>query len=213
MEKSIIKNGAILGAFAIVSTALIALTFFGTKDQIAYQQNTKLRQLLNDVIPHSLHDNDLALDCIEVTHKWLGTTQPQRVYRARIKGVPSALAITSVAPNGYSGQISQIVGVDTEKKVLGVRVLEHKETPGLGDKIELSVSDWILSFTNKLYIHEDSENWKVKKDGGQFDQFTGATITPRAVVAAVSNTARYANEFQSDLFSAPSSCGTTTAQE
>lgn len=124
-------------------------------------------------------------DCTEVVSKQLGNTLPHRVYRATLNGAPSALVLEATAPDGYSGDIELVIGVDTQLKVLGVRVLEHKETPGLGDKIELSVSNWITQFTGKRFNADALATWQVKKDGGEFDQFTGATITPRAVVSAV----------------------------
>lgn len=206
MFQSIGKNGALLAAFALATTSLIGITHLLTKDRIAAQQAMKLKQTLNEVIPPQLYDNTLLDDCIEVPDPAQGHKIMQRVYRARLDGMPVALAIESTAPNGYSGDIHSIVGVDTQGEVLGVRVLDHKETPGLGDKVDLAVSDWILSFTGKHYTEDNTTQWQVKKDGGQFDQFTGATITPRAVVGNVASTLAYVVANQEALFAQPAQC-------
>ena len=203
------KNGGMLAAFAIVTTALIALTFSGTEQRIAYQQEKRLFSVLNDVVPENYHTNTLFEDCTAVSSELLGNREPHLVYRARIDGEPSALALETTAPDGYSGNIQLVVGVDTSLTVLGVRVVDHKETPGLGDKIELAVSDWILSFNQKQFDTDKLSRWQVKKDGGDFDAFTGATITPRAVVEAVKNTLLFVQQNQSALFSQPNDCGPT----
>lgn len=207
VKDTLAKNGIMLSAFAIVTTALIALTFYSTAERIALQQKQKLLSILNEVVPHSLHDNALYADCTSIASESLGDdARPHLVYRARLDGAPSALAIETTAPDGYSGNIKIVIGVDTTMTVLGVRVLDHRETPGLGDKIELAISDWITSFSGKSFSLESLAVWQVKKDGGEFDQFTGATITPRAVVGAVKNALLYASSNQKLLFSAPNSC-------
>ncbi|WP_414830258.1 electron transport complex subunit RsxG [Alteromonas sp. H39] len=209
MLSTLSKNGGMLAAFAIVTTALIALTFSGTEKRIAYQQEKRLLAVLNEVVPESYHTNTLFEDCAAVSSPLLGNREPHLVYRARIDGAPSALALETTAPDGYSGNIELVVGVDTSLTVLGVRVVDHKETPGLGDKIELAVSDWILSFNQKQFDADKLSRWQVKKDGGDFDAFTGATITPRAVVEAVKNTLLFVQQNQSALFSLPNDCAST----
>jgi len=206
INETLTKNGIMLSAFAVVTTALIALTFHATADRIAHQQKQKLLSILNDVVPHALHDNALYADCTAVTNELLGSSSPHLVYRARMNGEPVALVLEATAPDGYSGNIELVVGVATDMTLLGVRTIEHKETPGLGDKIELAISDWILSFTGKSFSKTALPNWKVKKDGGEFDQFTGATITPRAVVNAVKNALLYAQNNQEALFLANNTC-------
>ncbi|MDO6567115.1 electron transport complex subunit RsxG [Alteromonas sp. 1_MG-2023] len=207
VKETLVKNGLMLSAFAIIGTALIAFTFNVTAERIAQQQKQRLLSILNEVVPHDLHDNALYADCTAVTNSSLGTKEPHTVYRARINGEPTALAIEATAPDGYSGNISLVIGVDTKMNVLGVRVLEHKETPGLGDKIDLAISNWITSFTGKHFSVSALPVWQVKKDGGEFDQFTGATITPRAVVNAVKNALLYVQDNQQTLFLAPNMCG------
>jgi electron transport complex protein RnfG len=205
------KNGLILAVFAIITTGLIAITFFGTKDQIALQQQQKLLSILNAVIDESIYDNAIQLDCTLVTSAdLLGSNEPHHIYRATKQGQAVAAAIETTAPDGYSGKIQLVVGVTSSKldsaKVTGVRILDHKETPGLGDKIDLRINDWVLDFDNQVYTAEMASNWAVKKDGGQFDQFTGATITPRAVVNAVRASVEYYLANKTTIFSAANGC-------
>lgn len=215
MSKSLLntmsKNGLILAIFAVVTTGLIALTYFGTKDQIALQQQQKLLSILNAVIDKSSYDNAIHLDCALVTStELLGSDEPQHIYRATKNEQGVAAAIETTAPDGYSGKIHLVVGVTSSEagsaKVTGVRILEHKETPGLGDKIDLRISNWVLDFDNQIYSADIATNWAVKKDGGQFDQFTGATITPRAVVNAVKLSVEYYLANQTSIFKAKNGC-------
>lgn len=207
MLNAIRKNGAVLAIFACASTGVVALTHYLTKDQIQQQEQAQLLSVLNQVIPHDLHDNDLYQACTLITDTSLGTDKPMPVYMATLNGQPSALAIEAIAPDGYNGAIKLIVGIKQDGTVLGSRILSHQETPGLGDKIDLRVTDWILGFNGKTLTEENQSTWKVRKDGGQFDQFTGATITPRAVVKAVRNTVQYVNDHRTDILSQPLNCG------
>lgn len=214
MLNAMSKNGLILAVFAIITTGLIALTYFGTKDQIALQQQQKLLSILNAVIDESSYDNAIHLDCALVTSaKLLGSNEPQHIYRATKQGQGVAAAIETTAPDGYSGKIHLVVGITSSQagsaKVTGVRVLEHKETPGLGDKIDLRISNWVLGFDNQIFNAKVATNWAVKKDGGQFDQFTGATISPRAVVNAVKLSTQYYLAHQAAIFSAENACSTS----
>ncbi|WP_456296017.1 electron transport complex subunit RsxG [Vibrio sp. AK197] len=207
MLKAIQKNGLTLALFACASTGLVAITNALTEDQIDQQQKAQLKSVLNQVISPRMHDNDLANACTLVTHPSLGSDKPMPVYIATLDGQPSAVAIESVAPDGYNGAIQLITGITADGTVSGTRVLAHAETPGLGDKIDLRVSDWILSFTGKTVTPENESSWKVRKDGGQFDQFTGATITPRAVVKAVKHTVEYVNSHWQTIVNQPQTCG------
>jgi electron transport complex protein RnfG len=206
LRKIIQKNGLILGGFALVTTSVIALTFSFTHERIEQAKERQLLSTLNQVIDKSMHDNQLHLDCIIVAPNELLGSKPQRVFRARLNGNNTALIIEATAPDGYSGAINLVVALDTNQTVLGARVVEHKETPGLGDKVELRISDWILDFDNVKYNEETMQRWQVKKDGGQFDQFTGATITPRSVVKAIKNAAIYGQANMQQLFSTKSNC-------
>ncbi|MBE9559884.1 MAG: electron transport complex subunit RsxG, partial [Proteobacteria bacterium] len=131
----------------------------------------------------------------------LSTKEETLAYRARKNSQNVAVVFTSVAPNGYNGSIRLLVGINADGSLSGVRVVKHRETPGLGDVVEISRSDWILGFDNKSLSDPDTRGWKVKRDGGVFDQFTGATITPRAVVKAVHNALLYFDKNQGMLFS------------
>ncbi len=205
------RNALILGAFALVTTCLIVLTFLGTKDTIKAQQQRVLLQVINDVVPAESFTNDIQHNCASLpVDQQLGGADDLKVYRGySINNTQlTSVAIETVAADGYSGDISLIVGVSGEflSTVTGVRVLEHKETPGLGDKIDLRISDWILSFNNQQYQPQQTSHWAVKKDGGQFDAFTGATITPRAVIKAVLNTVQYVQTHQNELALADNEC-------
>jgi electron transport complex protein RnfG len=200
------KNGGILASFALATTILIAITFFATKDTIALAKEKQLLSVLNELVPESAHDNALHTDCIVVAPDPLLGNRAQRIFRARNGGEPVAAILETTAPDGYSGDIQLVVAVDTKQTVLGARVIDHKETPGLGDKIDLRVSDWIRSFTGITYSEQSAERWQVKKDGGQFDQFTGATITPRAVINAIKNAAIYVSLHQQRIYDAPANC-------
>ena len=153
------------------------------------------------LIPPSRYDNDLYSDTVSVVSpQLLGSRNTVPVYRARKDGKPVALVMEPVAPDGYSGAIRLLVAVAYDGTILGVRVLSHQETPGLGDNIEIGKSNWITSFNGHSLSNPDAKEWHVKKDGGIFDQFTGATITPRAVVKAVHNSLKYFSEHRDALF-------------
>jgi len=130
----------------------------------------------------------------------LGTESESLVYRARLQGEPVAVIFNSIAPNGYSGRINLLVGVYFDGSLAGVRAVKHAETPGLGDVIELKKSDWVLGFDSRSLDNPRLDKWKVKRDGGVFDQFTGATVTPRAVVEAVKNTLLYYEKNAENLY-------------
>lgn len=207
MIQAIKNNGLTLAIFACASTGLVAVTQYLTKDQIKRQEQTQLLSVLNQVIPHDLHDNELISSCTLVASPELGTESPMPAYIATINNEPSAIAIEAIAPDGYNGAIKVLIGIKQDGTISGTRVLAHKETPGLGDKIDLRVTDWIMSFTGKQVTEANYSRWAVRKDGGDFDQFTGATITPRAVVKAVRNTVDYVNKNRETLLAQPLNCG------
>ncbi|MFN1551094.1 electron transport complex subunit RsxG [Vibrio natriegens] len=205
MLTAIRKNGLTLAIFACATTGLVALTQYLTEDQIKQQERKQLLSVLNQVIPETMHDNALTQACTMVSSPELGA-YAMPAYIATKNGEPTAIAIESIAPDGYNGEIKVITGIDSEGKILGTRVLSQKETPGLGDKIDLRVSDWILNFTGKEVTEANWNSWRVRKDGGDFDQFTGATITPRAVVKVVRNTVNYVNNTRDEILSQPLDC-------
>ena len=196
-----LRTAIVLGVFALISAWLVAITFDITKDPIAVSEKKALLRNLHQLIPPELHDNELFNDVITVQDQaFLGTTKSRRVFRARNKNQPTALAIESVAPDGYSGNIFLLIAIRYDGSLLGVRVSRHKETPGLGDAIEIERSNWISSFNNKSLDNTPNKAWQVEKDGGEFDQFTGATITPRAIVKAVHRTLLYYHQHRDSLF-------------
>ncbi|RYU71224.1 electron transport complex subunit RsxG [Aliivibrio finisterrensis] len=201
------KSSLVLALFAIASTALVTITFALTKDQIAYQQQQQLLSTLNQVVPKAQHDNELYKACVLVKNpEALGTAQPMPIYLASLNGKHSGAAIEAIAPDGYSGAIKIIVGVDSDAMVTGVRVLSHQETPGLGDKIDIRITRWVDAFLGKTVDNFQDKSWAVQKDGGQFDQFTGATITPRAVVKAVKKAVWFYKTHQDELQTLPLNC-------
>ncbi|AOZ66533.1 TPA: electron transport complex subunit RsxG [Haemophilus influenzae] len=174
------RYGILLGFIALLCTIISAGIFFLTKDKIDAVIAAQQRELLLQVIPQDYFNNNLLESAVIPQDKnLLGI---QKIYFAKKDGNISAYAYETTAPDGYSGDIRLLVGLDPKGEVLGVRVIEHHETPGLGDKIERRISNWILGFTNQLINEHNLSEWAVKKDGGKFDQFSGATITPRAVV-------------------------------
>ena len=199
------RSALLLGLFALVGTAIVALIFTETKEPIAEAERAFMLRSLHEVIKPELHDNDIFNDMITVTDpELLGSKDPVPVFRARKNGKPVALAIILIAPEGYVGPIKLLVGITADGTILGVRVINHRETPGLGDGIEAKRSNWIFGFNGHSLSDPDSKHWAVRRDGGQFDQFTGATITPRAVVKAVHNALLYYKRNKDRLFKEPS---------
>jgi electron transport complex protein RnfG len=198
--KNMLISAALLGTFAIVGTAMVAYTNETTSDQVADNKRQYTLNKLHELISPNAHDNDLERDTILVSDPRLGSNRPMRVYRARKHGKPVAAIIQSIAPDGYSGNIEMLVGIRTDGTLLGVRVVDHQETPGLGDAIDIRKSNWIRQFENRSLTQPEPKNWKVKRDGGAFDQITSATISSRAVVKAVYNTVKYFSEHHQDLF-------------
>lgn len=202
LGKSISKNSLILGAFAAATAALIALTFDRTHAKIAAAEKRAAQRALFEIVPPARHDNDMVSDVITLPANQaaaLGLQGEAQIHVATQDGELVAIVVPAVAPDGYSGAIKMIVGVNADGTVAGVRVLSHKETPGLGDKVELNKSDWVLGFNGKSLESPAPQRWQVRKDGGAFDQFTGATITPRAVVRQVKQVLQYVEQNRENL--------------
>jgi len=205
LEKSMGLNGRVLGLFALITSLLLAGTHLATKDKIADSQRRAAQKALLEIIPEERHDNDILTDTLSIPqHYWstLGLEKGGELHLARKNGKVIALIVPTVAPDGYSGAIEMIVGINLDGKIAGVRILNHNETPGLGDKVELKKSPWVLSFDGRSIGSPPAERWKVKKDKGDFDQFTGATITPRAIVAQVARTLLYLSEDKNRILKA-----------
>jgi len=202
LGQSISKNSLILGLFAILTVGVTAGTYELTKERIFEQERLARAKALFEIIPEQMRDNDLLNNTITLPNAAeLGLDPTEKItgFVSQKEQVITGLALPTIAPDGYTGRIKLVVGIDASGALTGVRVLTHKETPGLGDKIDLKKSNWILSFNTKSFATLDEERWKVKKDGGEFDQFTGATITPRAVVKAVYKTISYFHKYKAQL--------------
>lgn len=202
-RRQIASAALILGLFSLAGTGLVSVTYHATEERIAANERAVLLDRLNAILPPELYDNDIIEETIEVSDsELLGTTKPVTVYRARNQGKPIAAVLTPVAPGGYNGNIQLLVAILYDGTVAGVRVISHSETPGLGDAVEESRSDWVFSFNGLSLRNPAPKNWQVKRDGGAFDQFTGATITPRAIVKAVYNSLLYFTNNRDKLFAA-----------
>ncbi len=190
--ESIGKNGVLLGLFAVVTTALIAVTWLGTRDRIEANQREYQARALLEVVAADRHNNSMLDDTFEVADtELLALRKPKQGYIARRDGTPVAVILPVTTREGYTGDIDLIVGINIDGTISGVRILQHRETPGLGDKVDYRKSRWVDGFIGKSLFNPQPELWKVKKDKGVFDQFTGATITPRAVIRAVRQTLEY----------------------
>jgi len=204
------KNSQILAIFAIACTAIVGLVNELTKDKIEAQAQLQLLNTLHSIIEPNRYNNNMTQDCVSVSSPLLGGSQKHQViqtaYIARKDDNAIAVAITSTAPDGYNGNIEIMVAINMDNSISGVRVLKHQETPGLGDKVELRKSDWITSFNSKKLLTDNDSRWAVAKDGGMFDQFTGATITPRAVVKAVKKAMIYFKNNKLSLLDSTNSC-------
>lgn len=188
----VIRSGVLLGLIALLGTALLAGVNALTHERIVEQEKLRTMQQLNSVMAVASYNNDLLTDKIELRDEaYFRHPDPVLIYRARMDDKPVAALLIVTAPDGYNGDIRVLIAIDVSGTILGVRVVSHRETPGLGDPIEIERSDWILSFNDKSLLDPRDEGWAVRRDGGEFDQFTGATITPRAVVKAVHNTLLY----------------------
>ncbi|MEM9303124.1 MAG: electron transport complex subunit RsxG [Pseudomonadota bacterium] len=183
---TVLGSGVRLGLVAGGAILLVALTWAGTRARIAAEEQRIALARVLEVLPEGPFDNEVTADRIEVgPNPQLGIDGPHRVFRARRDGALVAIAAEVTAPDGYSGPIALLVGMTPDGRITGVRVTDHRETPGLGDGIEVRVSDWIDGFRDRRLGDPPTAQWTVRSEGGAFDQFTGATITPRAVVHAV----------------------------
>jgi len=201
IHKQVLTTALLLMVFAIAGSAVVGLTYETTYETIKRNEQRVLLRKLNTILSPSEYDNDLIEDQILLDQDiLLGTSGPSKAYLAYKNSDPVAVVLSPLAPNGYSGPIDLLVGIYYDGTITGVRVVKHRETPGLGDAVESQRSDWILGFDDKSLEAPASQKWKVKRDGGEFDQFTGATITPRAVVKAVHSALLYFQQHRKELF-------------
>ena len=202
LRESITRNSMLLALFAVATALLLTGTFLMTRDRIAAEVRKAEEKALLEIVPKTRHDNSMLDETIPVgpEAEGLGLREQKRIYIARQQGRIVAAIVPATAPDGYTGDIDLIVGVNADGTIAGVRALAHKETPGLGDKVDIKKSDWMLGFEGRSLDNPGLPGWAVKKDKGVFDQFTGATITPRAVVAATLRALQYAEANSETLF-------------
>jgi len=196
------KTALTLIGFSLVFTALLAYVFIITKAPIEKSEAELRRALFGQILPENMHNNRLLEDTVNIApNELLGNKQVTVANRARIDNQPSAVILEALAHDGYSGDIKLLIAIRYDGSISGVRVLTHKETPGLGDYIDIAKGNWIKLFNNESLSKTSDQNWAVKKDGGQFDYMAGATITPRAVIKAVHKALQYFEANKQALFS------------
>jgi len=201
-----VRTAAILFIFVIIFTGLLSGAYLWTKPAIEASAAEEKMKLVDEVLPRSEYDNELLSDTVTLpATPELGLAEPSTLYRARKSGQPVALVFESVAPDGYAGKIRLIVAVRASGEVAGVRVTQHKETPGLGDYIEVKkdknkARPWITQFTGMSLMQVSDKEWKVRKDGGRIDYYAGATVTPRAVTKATLKATHWAEANRDRLF-------------
>lgn len=201
-----LRTAVILFVFVIVFTAILAGAYLATKPALEASAAEAKMKLIDEVLPRSAYDNELLKDALTLpAEPLLGTDTPSLAYVARKAGAPVAVVLEAVAPDGYSGRIRLVLAVKVDGGIAGVRVTQHKETPGLGDYIEPKkdknkASPWIRQFDGLSYAAVTDKEWKVKKDGGRFDFMAGATVTPRAIVKAVRKATQYVAENHAQLY-------------
>lgn len=205
LARAAARAAGVLLIFSVGLTAILSYTYFLAHPNITRNEQDVRRSLVAQTLPASSYNNDLLNNELTLpANSLLGTDAPSLAWQARLNDQPVAVVIEASAPDGYSGKIKLLIAITAAGKLSGVRVISHKETPGLGDYIEIAKSKWILLFDGKSVTTPDNNGWKVKKDGGKFDYMAGATITPRAVIKAVHHALQYASTHHAALFSTQS---------
>lgn len=201
MFKHATKTAITLVAFAFVGTAMLAYVFDITRAPIEASEKEARLALFKQILPESTYDNDLLKDKVEIVpNEQLGNRKPTVANIAKSNGKTAGVILEAVAHDGYSGDIKLLIAIRADGSISGVRVLAHKETPGLGDYIDIAHDNWIKLFNDESVNKTPLEQWRVKKDGGKFDYMVGATITPRAVVKAVLKALQFYEENKQTLF-------------
>lgn len=195
LRQKMLQSALYLSIFTLAGISFLLITQYISAEPIKQAEKQVLLNTIDQILPKDQYNNDLFTDTISVTApKYLGTDDPVTLYRARMNQKPVAVIMKVIANEGYSGKIHIITGIYQDGTIAGVRVLKHRETPGLGDKVEIRKTDWILGFNGERLRPTQPLYWQVTKDGGHFDQFTGATITPRAIVKAVKNALNFVQQ-------------------
>ena len=205
LGRAIGRNSLLLAGFAVLTAVLVGSAFLGTREAISESRRAAQEKALLEIVPRDRHDNSMLDDRLaaQAGDPLLRLPGPRSIFRARREGEVIAVILPAYAPDGYSGGIELVVGVNRDGSIAGVRVLEHRETPGLGDAVDSRKSNWVDDFRGKALGNPPADGWAVRKDGGVFDQFTGATITPRAVIDATRRTLEYVAAEHAWLFDDP----------
>jgi electron transport complex protein RnfG len=201
-EGSVVRTLLFVGAVAVAATALVTSSYEFSKDRIAAHQRARLVASINSVLDPALGDSDLNPVLVDARDELLGSSNPIDVFIIMTGGRPVAAVFATIAPDGYNAEIQLLIGISPDERITGVRVVRHRETPGLGDAIEIGKSNWIRQFDGKSLTDPALPLWAVDRDEGAFDSLTGATVTPRAVVKAVKNTLLYFGAHRDELFAA-----------
>lgn len=202
-SRQLVTPALTLGGLSLLAMTLVTLTNLLTSEQISLNTQKAVLREIHDLVPPQSYDNDPLSDVISITLEDNQLEEVVVVHRLRLEGHAVAAIFYPVAPDGYNGRIQLLAAIRPDGSLIGVRVIEHRETPGLGDFIELSKSNWIRYFDNKSLANPVEKLWRVRKDGGNFDQFTGATITPRAVVRAIYKTLTVFEQQRQNIFEQP----------
>ena len=204
MTDGLLKTGLTLAGIAAICTAAVATTYQLTRDRIAANERALLEQSLEPALSGIVFDSSIteSMLIIPAPHQLPGNDDAI-VYRVYAGSAPAAALFAVTARDGYAGPIRILLGIAYDGTVSGVRILEHRETPGLGDKIESSRSDWVFQFEGRSLGDPPVDGWAIRRDGGQFDQLSGASVTPRAVLGAIQQTLIYFEANREEIFSAP----------
>ena len=203
-----IRTAAILFVFVIIFTALLSGAYLWTRPAIEASAQAEKMRLIDEVLPRTAYDNDLITDTLNLPPlAELGSSEESVLYRARRKGQPAALVFEAVAPDGYAGKIRLVIAVNADGSLAGVRVTQHRETPGLGDYIEVrkdknKARPWITQFVGLSLDNVNEAGWHVRKDGGRIDHYAGATVTPRSVTKAIHKALQWAVKHHIELYEA-----------
>jgi electron transport complex protein RnfG len=201
MNAAMFRSGITLAVIAAICTALVALTYRLTADRIVANEQAWLERSLQPALSGLFYDSGVTESKIIIPppHDLPGS-EAAIIYRVYAEGAPVAALFVVSARDGYAGPIRILVGIDTMGVVTGVHVLEHRETPGLGDRIESSKSDWVKQFNGHSLLDPEPTGWAIKGDGGRYDQLTGASVTPRAIIKAIKETLLYFEAHSEEIF-------------
>ncbi len=208
MRGSGIMSIGVFAGMALFAAMMLNKMQYGYSERIAANERAWEMRQIREILSDTNYDNDVFTDLIYVENdtpdaQLLGKDDNPYICRARLKNQAQAAVLQVTAEDGYSGPIRLLVGINADGTLTGVRIASHRETPGLGDKIEAKNTDWILQFDGRSLSNPDVESWAVRKDGGEFDQITGATVSPRAVVKAVKNALTYFETNRDVIFARP----------